>query len=587
MHARAGRSVLAIAAGFVVASLVRAQSDPDAAEHLPIRAATTRPVTEGARAERAILEGLRWLARHQDDDGSWTAAGCARRCDANAPCFDARETWLPIYDEGVTGLALLAFLDAGYTNESKQALFDVVRGTRVKVGDVVKNGLSWLAKRQAADGHFTCGKAFLYDEAIATAAMVEAYRRTQNRYWKDPAQKGVEFLERAQRPSPDGKGAWGWRYLAREDVGVNESDPRTLFDADTSVTSWCASALARARAAGLVVKRESLDGALAFTRWATADNGLVGYVDPKGAGATVTGRDDHFRYHPSTMSALGICLRLATANEPDDPFLELAAKQIAADLPTVSADGLTVDYYNWNAGTRALRGVDGPDGTRASNKHWGPWKRALVESLVALQDTSEKACRRGGWTKRDRWSHTAGPLYATAMNVLTLEQLFPGERSEWWKDETPRALVGEEAPVLDLHDARLAPITTESLRGRIVMLDFWSPYQATYAADLAAREALAKRLAGKRFTLVGVGLRKYGSGQEYLDAVDRHLGSWDTVVRTRYSDELFDRYDVRRFPTVVVIDASGIIRLREAEWDASVAKVEALLDALPPVPSPK
>jgi hypothetical protein len=47
----------------------------------------------------------------------------------------------------------------------------------------------------------------------------------------------------------------------------------------------------------------------------------------------------------------------------------------------------------------------------------------MVESVLALQEPGERGCASGGWITSDRWGSAsgAGPLYDTAMNVLTLE----------------------------------------------------------------------------------------------------------------------------------------------------------------------
>jgi hypothetical protein len=98
---------------------------------------------------------------------------------------------------------------------------------------------------------------------------------------------------------------------------------------------------------------------------------------------------------------------------------------------------------------------------------------------------------------RDRWSHTGGPIYSTAINVLTLEFLYLPVRIPWWKQRAPRALVGEAAPVLDFPDGHLGSIVPEALSGRVVLLDFWSPWQLGYEEHIEARKTLVARLANE------------------------------------------------------------------------------------------
>ena len=395
----------------------------------PGRGDLGRPPRLGPNQElhELVLGGLRWLARHQNPDGSWSARELRSRCDAAQPCADPNADFHALYDEGTTALAVLTFLGAGFSHESKQFLVDPVRGKRHRIGEIVKSGLQWLVKRQDADGRFSKDQAFLYNEALATMALTEAYGLTRSNYWKGPAQRGVDYLQRAQRPSPSGTGLWGWRYLPRSEVedprttGTGAGPSKELFDADTSVTTWCVMALKSAELAELAIEPRSMQGAFDFVAWVTAADGRVGYIDPKGAGATVTGKNDHYRYHPAVMSALGMCTRAFVRHDPSDPVLELSAKQLVQDLPAVSKDGLSVDYYYWYYGSLALNQFDGPESPRKSSKYWGPWNKAMVDSLKALVDPTPDRCRAGGWIVPDRWSYASGPVYSTALAVLTLE----------------------------------------------------------------------------------------------------------------------------------------------------------------------
>ena len=245
------------------------------------------------RHEVAVLEGLRWLARHQNEDGSWSAATLNDVCPCDEPAYHAQKPAVRNYDTGLTSLALLAFLGAGHTHLSQGDLVDTVRQKRHKIGTVVKKGLQWLTQRQNPDGSFTPDRPFLYNEALAAMALSEAYGLTQSRYFREPAQRALGFLERAQRPSPTGTGLWGWRYASREEIerfhrGAGSLDAemgKDLYDADTSVTGWAVMALKSGQLSGLQVSRAALDGGVAFTehviqRGADGDpTGLVGYLD--------------------------------------------------------------------------------------------------------------------------------------------------------------------------------------------------------------------------------------------------------------------------------------------------------------------
>ena len=385
-------------------------------------------------SEKALLDGLRWLIRHQNPDGSWGGAALAQRCMPASPCFDAQFKYNEHYDEGLTAMALLCFLKAGFGPESKQEIVDTTMSKRHKVGEIVKNGLQWLVKRQKADGSFGKERAFMYNEALCALTLAEAYGPRHNRSWKEPAQKSVDFLQKAQKPNPSGTGLWGWRYASRVEIqalrpagGHDEEYLKELYDADTSITGWAVSALKSAQTAGLDVSKESLDGAMEFCKSVTPENGdgLVGYLNAQGAGASLSGPNDAgFVYHLTSMSAVAMCIRIFAQGDRKDPFFELAAQRIVQDLPTRVIDvskPSPVDYYYWYYASLALSQFDGPDSPKRNAKYWGPWKKAMLDCVLGLQNHTEDVCSNGGWIVPDRWNYAGGPIYCTAINVLTLQ----------------------------------------------------------------------------------------------------------------------------------------------------------------------
>jgi len=405
--------------------------------------------------EEAVLEGLRWLIRHQNEDGSWGAETASSHCSPpDKPCIPAGTEIKPYYNTGLTGLALLCFLGQGISVGSKIEIVDTAMGKRHLAGDIVKRGVKWLIDHQDKEQGFFSDPDFstgMYNEALATMALCEAYGISRNRELKRPAQKGVDWLVAAQKVRLDATGGmpsdgsnparWGWRYLSKKHVDdalaggtIDQTTYNELVqDVDISVTTWVVMALKSAKLVNLDVPSDVLPGALEYARYTTGQDGLVGYKSPYGAGEKISGAGDHFTYHTATMSALGMLVRTFVSHDLEDPFLELAAKQIIKDLPTVSKDKLSIDYYYWYYATLALNQFDGPDSPRrGAGKYWEPWNKDLIAAVLSLQDQSKarNTCTRGGWLENDRWGgHTGYALYNTAINVLTLEVYYRYENA--------------------------------------------------------------------------------------------------------------------------------------------------------------
>lgn len=338
----------------------------------------------GSGTEDAVRSALRWLARHQSPDGSWGAATFPQQCTGEK-CSGGggRE-----FDTGVTGLALLAFLGAGYSHLSRDEFPDPVRpGQTLRFGDVVRNGIKWLMAHQDPEGCIGPRRGhFLYDHSIASLALSEAFGMTNATALQGPAQKAVDFLVAAQNP---GK---GWRYTPR------------CQDNDTSVTGWALMALKSADLSGLSFPEDCYKGTRAWLDEVTEPTySRVGYTR-KPAGKE--------RWHSPT--AIAVMCRIFMDKNRADPRLAHGCDQLLLAKPVWEAG--KIDFYYWYYGSLALFQFDGPTGSK-----WRAWNEDMKNALVKNQETASKGCRSGSWEAADTWSRQGGRVYATAINTLTLE----------------------------------------------------------------------------------------------------------------------------------------------------------------------
>lgn len=386
----AGAAFRAAKASFELA--VAAAKKEKEARLVELRAKQTpAPLPPDPLDSRKAAEGVRlaldWFARHQDDDGRWSSSDFIRH-DPKGP--GRADTGGPLFDAGTTGLALLCFLAAGYSDRGD--------GDAAHYAINVEQGLRWLLSVQADDGVFgtRATRSFMYCHAIATTAMAEASRRTGDLALRKSAEAGVRYIERARNAGS------AWRY----DPGSGEND--------TSVTVWCVEALAAAEAAGIAVDPAAYKGALAWVDFVTDETGRTGYDTRGSSPSRLEGLLKRFPPSRSeSMTAAGILVRVLAREAPrNDKAIALGTKLILDQPPLWSPDAGSIDMYYWRAATRALR--------LSGSKAWADWSGRMETTCLRWQVPATGAHNAGSWDPIDAWGEEGGRLYATAMMTLAL-----------------------------------------------------------------------------------------------------------------------------------------------------------------------
>jgi hypothetical protein len=315
-----------------------------------------------AETEKAVERALAWLVRAQSDDGRWSV-GRFKGADECGGVGDRTDS-----DSAVTGLALLAYLGAGYTH------------TRGDYRETVRKGLKWLIAGQTTAGDLRRG-GNMYAQAMASAALCEAYSLSEDQWLFEPARRAVQFICDSQN-----LGA-GWRY-----------EPRT--DNDTSVTGWMVLALKSGEFAGFPVNPQHF-------RW----TGLwLDQVRRGKSGGLYAYKEGH---GPTPiMTAEGWFCQLFMGEQVRTRGEGESASYLMENRPVWDpATRGVIHFYYWYYATLALH--------LSGSEAFEPWNRALREALLSGQRKEGPA--DGSWDPVDPLGERGGRVYSTTMATLCLE----------------------------------------------------------------------------------------------------------------------------------------------------------------------
>lgn len=340
--------------------------------------------------ESAVTAALRWLSFHQSPDGRWDTDGWQANCTKGKCSGPGTDNGDARYDAGLTALALLAFLGNGHTHR-----FGTFKRT-------VNKGLQWLKHQQKADGSiaFDHGET-IYNHAIGTMALCEAYAVSRDFTLKRYAEKAIQFCVQAQNPN------LGWKYGVQ--TGRN----------DTSVTGWMVLALKAGKTAGIDVPEEAFTGARRWFERATDSQGNVGYETPGGGSAFLPQNDGKYDPVPC-MTAVSVICRIFTGEKRSEDAIRKGARILMENPPTWTSDYRRVNMYYWYYGTYAMFQVGGDK--------WKEWNDAMQKALLPTQRMGN--CEDGSWDGVCEWALAGGRVYTTAINALTLEIYYRYERAQ-------------------------------------------------------------------------------------------------------------------------------------------------------------
>ena len=139
----------------------------------------------------------------------------------------------------------------------------------------------------------------------------------------------------------------------------------------------------------------------------------------------------------------------------------------------------------------------------------------------------------------------------------------------------PRRAREPYAPDFSIVTSQGEHLTSEDLRGKVVVLDFWGTWCPPCVESIPSLRSLHKKFSKEpSFVLIGV---SSDSDEETWSAfIDKEKMIWPQYLdRKREVQRMFG---VRAFPTYIVIDAEGIMRFRSVgtSWERSAYLNDAI-----------
>jgi thiol-disulfide isomerase/thioredoxin len=174
--------------------------------------------------------------------------------------------------------------------------------------------------------------------------------------------------------------------------------------------------------------------------------------------------------------------------------------------------------------------------------------------------------------------------YARAIDLFTkVRDEYPESEvrvpADAGRADLSRSMPGQPAPSSPIADADGIKFQVADYKGRVVLLDFWTSKIPACAEAFPSRAALAAELAQKPFSLLGINLDNM-KGPDFRAAAQKSGITWRTGLAT-FNHPVTEGWEVRIYPTTILIDKKGIIRARNLPWDEMTAMARKLSDESP------
>ncbi len=323
-----------------------------------VQAQPTVPPRVDPAAERAIEKGLRYLARTQNGDGSWSS-------DAEWVGMKAREITM-------TSFAVLAFMAGGNT------------AYEGPYSDHVRRGLEFLSRNAGKGGYIAADGDYvdMYGHGYALLALAQGYGSEKR---PEDAEKAHRLLENAAKAVGKAqKSNGGWFY----------TPGKKSMRGEGSVTITQVQGLRATKDAGVSVSKTTVDKAVRYLEKTRKGSGGLKYDAQKVSRGPLL-----------PITAAGYA-SMMSAGEYRSPLTEHCLRYVEKETAKgTNLSAITEDnnyaFYTWFYLAQSMYFSGG--------ENWGNFYPRASELLVSTQ------------TPEGTWQDRTGKVLPTAVGVMLLQ----------------------------------------------------------------------------------------------------------------------------------------------------------------------
>lgn len=270
------------------------------------------------------------------------------------------------------------------------------------------------------------------------------------------------------------------------------------------------------------------------------------------------GFQGHYADYSATSEAF---FRTVLAKNPDPDLRGLAAYWLARHL-----------RHNADGARRIRRDSDFAAATAdydrryAGGEGWADRLRRLApDALEAAADSLyERVIKFHAATPHNDKRRNPGTLGDAARSILR---------------EIRVLAVGKPAPDIQGTDLDGRPFRLKGQRGKVVLLDFGSHFFCGACHEMyPVIRNLAKRYQGRPFVVVSINAEPGKDLKQLKDAWTEAGNGWPCILDGGWEGPIQKAWNITFFPTLYVVDATGIIRLKGTLGDDYAGAIEKLVN---------